>query len=294
MSDLFILDINAVIHRCFHAVSELTTSKGISVNAVYGTCMTLSRIFQKFQVKNCVVAWDDPDGSKRRELYPEYKANRTEKDPLLAVQYPYVAKLIRALGLHSFWHPGWEADDVIATLVERYADDFTVYIVSGDKDLTQLVEEKVLMYDFGKDITYDEAAVCAKWGVYPNQMLDYLALVGDSSDNIPGVKGVGPKKAVALLEKFESLADIYLHLDDIKGKMRENIENSRENAYLSHDLAKLRRDLVLPVPKSVFGPRPGTPELAEFFNELDFREPESRFPGLYGVDPAQEEGQVMF
>ena len=222
----------------------MKNEKGLPTNALYGVLKMVQQLGRKKSPDYLVACFDTKEPSFRKKLYSEYKANRAEMPEDLAVQNPYLKKMMDRLKIPFWEEPGFEADDLVASLtVCAQKENLEVCIVSGDKDFAQLVKKGTCLYDSMKEILYDPEAVQHKWGVPPSQIKDYLALVGDSSDNVPGVKGVGPKGAVQLLKAYPSLEEIYKHLEGIKGSLRAKLEKDKEMAFLSKKLVTLRGDV---------------------------------------------------
>lgn len=183
-----------------------------------------------------------------KEMYDDYKANRSEMPDELAQQIPYIKKLGEYLGIPALEIAPYEADDIIGTLVKwGRGQGFEVQIISGDKDFSQLIEDHVYLYDTMKGVRYDAKGVFEKWGVRPDQFIDFQAIVGDSSDNIPGVKGIGEKGAAKLLEQFKSLEDIYENIEQVSGKsIKEKLEAHKDMAFLSKKLVTISTDVPVP------------------------------------------------
>lgn len=244
MKKIYLVDVSSMFFRAFYAIRPLSTPSGTPVNAVYGFLSMITKLFKEEKPDYMVFTYDRKEPSFRKDLYPEYKANRSTMPDDLAVQIPYIKKLAEYLGIPALEVPLYEADDIIGTLVQLgLKHHHEVVIVSGDKDFGQLIRKHVVLYDTMKDVKYDEAGVLEKWGVRPDQFIDYQALVGDSSDNIPGVAGIGPKGAQKLLQQFKSVEDIYEHLDQVDSKgVREKLEKSRDMAFLSKKLVTIALD----------------------------------------------------
>ena len=223
----------------------MKNEKGLPTNALYGVLKMLQQLGKSKSPDYWLSCFDTKEPSFRKSLYPEYKANRSEMPEDLKAQVPYLKKMMEKFLIPYWEQPGFEADDLIASLtVSGKKQNWDMYIVSGDKDFAQLVDTRVGLYDTMKDVVYDPVGVEAKWGVPPSQMKDYLSLVGDSSDNIPGVKGVGPKGAVQLLKSYQSLEGIYSHIENIKGSLKEKLLKDKEMAFLSRELVTLKTDIV--------------------------------------------------
>jgi DNA polymerase-1 len=247
MPTLYIVDGHSHIFRAYHAVGYLSTSKGVPSHAVLILSTMLWKLIREEQPDYLGITLDPPGPTFRDTMFTEYKATRTAMPDDLARQLPYVRRLFEALRTPVIEVPGYEADDVLATLVAQALgqDDLDVVIVSGDKDLLQLVGPRVRVLSVlgrtGERVMYDEAKVRERWGVEPAQIADVLALMGDSIDNIPGVKGVGEKTAVKLITQFGSVERLYENLTLVGGKLRETLAASRKQALLSRELASLSR-----------------------------------------------------
>jgi DNA polymerase-1 len=249
---LYLIDISSFIFRAFYAVRELTAPDGTPVNAVYGVASMLGRLMDEAKPEHLVVVYDSKEPSFRKEMYTEYKANRSAPPDLLLPQFDLIEELIKLMGIPSYRQSGVEADDLIATLTKRWvANDpaHRVVVVSGDKDLMALVTGKVQVWDTMKDKHFTPHEVIEKFGVNPDQVRDYLAIVGDSSDNIPGITGIGPKGAEILLKEFGTLEGIIAgaKAGKIKGKKSQTIIEGEEKAKLSQKLATLKEDCELEV-----------------------------------------------
>jgi DNA polymerase-1 len=248
MNRFYIVDGHSHLFRAYHAVGYLSTSKGLPSHAVLILSTMLWKLIREEQPEYLGVALDPPGPTFRDALFTEYKATRTAMPNDLARQLPYVRRLFEALRLPVVEVPGYEADDALATLVGRaLEEDVDVVIVTGDKDLLQLVGPRVKVLSVhgrtGEPVLYDEAKVRERWGVGPAQIPDVLALMGDSIDNIPGVHGVGEKTAVKLITQYGSVARLYDDLPLIAGKLRETLAAGRKDALLSRELAVLNREV---------------------------------------------------
>ena len=222
----------------------MTSPSGIPTNALYGTFSMLLNLLEKGQPDYIAGCFDSRAPSFRRRLFPAYKANRGEMPEDLQEQAPFLKKMVHLLGIYSLEREGFEADDLIGTMTAfGRKRKLRVVIVSGDKDFAQLVSEEVLLFDTMKSKTYNTDGVKKKWGVSPSQMVDLLALAGDTSDNIPGVRGIGPKGAVRLLEQYGGLESIYENIDNIKGSLKKKLEEGKELCFLSRELVTIKKDL---------------------------------------------------
>jgi len=250
MKRIYLVDVSSLFFRAFYAIRPLTSPSGMPTNAIYGFLSMITKLLKEERPDHIVFCYDRKEPSFRNELYADYKANRAETPEDLVPQIPYIKKLADYLGIPSLELSGFEADDLIGALtkVSRH-HGLEVFIVSGDKDFGQLVEPHVWLYDTMKNTKLDSAGVKEKWGIRPDQMIDYLALVGDSSDNVPGVFGIGPKGAQKLLEQYETLENIYKHVDEIKGATQEKLKSGKDSAFLSKKLVSIAHDA--PISKKI-------------------------------------------
>lgn len=270
---LYLVDASGLIHRAFHAIKGLRTRAGVPTNAVYGLASMLRKFAKENRPERCAVVFDAGRETFRNEMYADYKATRPPTDPDLAVQFEPARRIAEALGFPCVEVEGYEADDVIATLAmaARQAG-MNVVIESGDKDLFQLVGDGITAHDPMRDRVFDPAGVVEKMGVPPDRIIDYLALVGDASDNVPGVRGIGAKGAAELINAFGGLDDIYGHLDELPPRKREALEAGRATAVLSRVLVTLATDVPLPLGLEDLAPRPpDRAALVALLTELEFK-----------------------
>ena len=248
-TSVYLIDISSLFFRSYYAISlNMKNQKGLPTNALYGVLKMIEQISRKKNPDFMICCFDTKEGSFfRKELYPQYKANRTEMPEDLEAQVPYLKILMEKLLIPCFEQAGMEADDLIASLITKIKKEkdktWKSFIVSGDKDFAQIVGDNVFLYDTMKEVIYDSEGVEAKWQLPPSQMKDYLSLTGDSSDNIPGVKGIGPKGAVQLLKEYNSLENIYDHLATIKNSLQKKLSQDKEMAFLSRKLIELKQDV---------------------------------------------------
>ncbi len=271
---LVLIDGPNYVFRAFHAVRHLSNSRGEPTNAVFGYVQMLKSVLGKLAPTHVAVAFDPKGGTFRNDIYSEYKAHRPPMPEELAAQWPKVLEVTRAFNLPLICIENYEADDVIATLAKQAeAEGWDVTIVSTDKDLMQLVDERIHLLDTMKNIEYDEAAVKEKWGVEPKRIHDLLSLAGDSADNIPGIPGIGPKTAVQLLEAYGDLEDVLVRAGEVKqNKRRESLIEFADQARLSYELVALNHKT--PVGCSLDDLKtkaPNRPELAALFADLEFK-----------------------
>ncbi len=290
---LYLVDVSSLFFRAYYAISnQLSSPKGLPTNALYGLLSMTVKFIEDNKPKNMVYCFDHEKPSFRTKIYSEYKANRGEIPENLKLQIPYIKKMISALGICMVEQEGYEADDLIGSLAKRaQKENFKVIIISGDKDFAQLVSSSVSLYDPMKEVHYDISEVQKKWGIHPNQMNDYLAIVGDSSDNIPGVFGIGHKGALELLKEYGSLEKIYQNLDNIQKKIAEKLINSEHQAFLSKKLACIKTDLDLKKAVPSFQKQAiQTETLRALLQELGFKKYEKKLcpsiPPQTGADSA--------
>lgn len=241
---LVLIDGSNYLFRAFYAIRELSNSKGFPTNAIYGFTTMLVKLLRDQEPDYIAVAFDVKGPTFRHEAYEAYKATRRATPDTLIPQIPYVKEVVRGFSIPVLEQQGIEADDIIGTVARRHAGEgMEVVIVSGDKDLMQLVSGDIVMVDTMKDKTYDVAAVKERFGVGPEQVVEILGLMGDASDNIPGVPGIGPKGAIRLIEQFGGIEEILAHPEKIHNlKTREAILRNADQARLSRELAQIRTD----------------------------------------------------
>lgn len=276
---LYLIDAYAQIFRAYYAIrggmrSPLT---GEPTHAIYGFTAMLLKLLSQYQPDFVAVAVDMPGKTFRDELYSDYKATRAATPDDLTAQVPRIFDLISRFGIPVVGWPGLEADDIIATITDRIlrdpaCNDIYVRIISKDKDLEQLLCDRVTLFDIHTEAVLDTATLWETKGIRPEQVIDVLALTGDTVDNVPGVEGIGPKTAAQLIQQFGSLEGILANLDQIKGKRRENLEKARDTLALSRALITLKREPELPFDLEAARVRP--PEVGKvlpLFQELGFR-----------------------
>ena len=268
-----IVDGSNYLFRAFYAIRELTNSKGFPTNAIYGFTTMLMKLLKDQNPDYIAVAFDLKGPTFRHEAYGEYKATRKETPEELVVQIPYVKEVIRSFSIPVLERKGIEADDIIGTIARRQqSEDMEVIIASGDKDMMQLVSPGITMIDSMKDKTYDVAAVKERFGVGPEKVAEVLGLMGDSSDNIPGVPGIGPKGAQRLIEQFGSIEEMLRHPEQIHNeKTRNAVIEHADQARLSRELAVIRTDAEFAFEKEQCRRRdPDREKLISLFREFEF------------------------
>lgn len=285
---IYLVDANNLIFQVFHAIPEMSSPRGEPVNAVFGFTRDLLFLLESKRPDYLIVAFDPPGDTFRHTLDAEYKGQRSETPVDLRPQFSAIRRVLAALRIPAIELPGYEADDVLATLAHRGAQaGADCFLVSGDKDCRQLLSERVKIFNVRKNQLYDSASLQADWGVRPDQVIDFQALVGDSVDNVPGVPGVGPKTATELLRQFGTLDALLARLDEVAGaKKRDNLALHRELALRSRELVRLETNMPLE-----FDWRAGRvegvdqAELAALFTELGFHSFAARF-GALDLKPA--------
>ena len=273
MPPFVLVDGSYFLFRAFHALPPLTTSTGLQTNAIRGAISAIQKLMRRIQPTHMAVIFDTPEPTFRHALSPIYKGDRPSMPSELSEQIPYLHALIRALGIPLHMLPGAEADDIIGTLAKRAeAAGHQVLISTGDKDMAQLVTDKVTLEDSFKDKPMDVNGVIEKFGVRPDQMIDYLTLMGDASDGIRGVPGVGAKTAAKLLNEYGSIGGILENVDKIKGKVGQNLKDNVEGIALDHQLASIVIDLDLNITYDDLKlTDPNVEVLRNLYTELEFR-----------------------
>jgi len=244
---LILVDGSSFLFRAYHAVPPLTSPSGVPTNAIHGVTNMLRKLVAEYHSDYITVVFDAPGKTFRNDLYEQYKAHRPPMPDDLRVQIEPLHKLIRAMGLPLIIEPGIEADDVLGVLAKHAAQQgYNVIISTGDKDMAQLVNEQIILENTMSDTRMDVQGVIDKFGVRPDQIIDYLALIGDTVDNIPGVPKVGPKTAAKWLEQYGALENLIAHAGEIKGKIGENLRASIAQLPLSKQLTTIQCELDLP------------------------------------------------
>jgi DNA polymerase-1 len=287
MKRLFLVDSSSLFFRAFYAIRPLTSPSGLPVNAIYGYLSMILKLIKDERPDYLVFCYDRKEPSFRKDIYSEYKSNRSEMPEDLQKQMPHIKKVSELLGIKSYEEPGFEADDIIGCLSEwGLTQDLAVYIVSGDKDFAQLVKPNVFLYDTMKDTRIDAKGVVEKWGVSPEQFIDYLAIVGDTSDNIPGIKGIGPKGAIKLIEEYGTLEKVYENIDKIEGKLKIKLVENKENAFLSKILVTIKTDCLGDIKLDELNYKLNSnPDLDAWLDELNFKTFKKTIADLAGLPP---------
>ncbi|HEX6977223.1 MAG TPA: 5'-3' exonuclease H3TH domain-containing protein [Patescibacteria group bacterium] len=247
MTKLILIDGNAILHRAYHALPPLTSKDGVQINAVYGFISMLLGIVTTLKPTHIAVCFDTPKPTFRHAQYIGYQAHRPRLESDLSSQFEIIYKVLDAMDIPIYKQEGYEADDVLGTIAKQTEKVDEVVIVTGDRDILQLVDGRVKVYmpvrGLSEGKVYGENDVVERLGVKPNQIVDYKALVGDSSDNYPGVPGVGPKTAISLIEKYQTLEKIYENLALISPKVSKKLAEGIESAGMSKKLATIVCDV---------------------------------------------------
>lgn len=271
MKKLLLIDGNSMLFRAYYATvygRMMKTSNGVPTNAVYGFITMINKALSMVEPDAVLVAWDAGKSTFRHETYTEYKGTRKELDQELIVQFPIAREFLDAYGMKRYECEGIEADDIIGSMAKKYPD-VEIHILSSDRDLLQLIDPTTDVYLMKKGITemevMDEAKLKESMGIVPSQIIDLKALMGDTADNIPGVKGIGEKTALKLLSEYETVDNVYAHIDEIKGKLKEKLETDKEKAFLSKYLATIKVDAEIPLPFADMMLKEPGEELHDFF-----------------------------
>ncbi len=282
-----VIDGNSLMHRAYHAIqTPMSAQDGTPTNAVFGFLQMLCKFAEDTKPDAMICAFDAGKPEFRMAEMPEYKAQRPKMDEELHVQFPIIQELLEAMRIPVVKVKGWEGDDILGTIAARDEQlGFQTLLVTGDKDACQLATDLTRIVTTKKGITdvvvFGPDEVMEKYGVTPQQFTDFLGLMGDSSDNIPGVPGIGPKSATKLLERFGSIEGVYEHIDELKGKQRQNLEENEQMAYLSRQIATIVRDLDFPLDiEGASFPAYGAAEVQEAFDRYQLKSPLARVLSL--------------
>ncbi|MBN2676424.1 MAG: hypothetical protein JXR30_04200 [Alphaproteobacteria bacterium] len=285
MEKFFLIDGSSFIFRAFYGIPPMFRSDGTPTNAVFGFCSMLLRLISKRKHGRYAIVADSGSQTFRNDLYSAYKANRIETPEELKPQFDLIKEAVEAFSLPSIAMKGFEADDVIASYArEAHEKGHAVEIVSSDKDLMQLVNHTVYMYDAMKDKEIHSSDVMERFGIRPNQVVDLQAMMGDASDNVPGIKGIGPKTASKLLQEHETLEGIYANIQKVNpAGLQKKLLDDREMAFLSKRLVKLDEYVPnLPELDSIQEAQIDLEKLRRFFEKMEFRQLAPRLDSLNG------------
>jgi DNA polymerase I len=290
---VYLIDGNSLLYRAFHALPQsIATSSGLPTNALYGFASMLVKLLSEGDEEvGIAVVWDGGEPKFRTEVYPEYKAHRPSTPDELKMQVEHLPEILSAMNVPTVRAEGYEADDVIATLARKVPDDVELMLVTGDQDAMQLVDGNVQVLRTTRGVsetkTYGRDEVVEEYGVTPEQIPDYKGLVGDSSDNIPGVRGIGPKGAKTLLQQHPTLDELFEDLDSVSAKgTRQKLEENRESAFMSRELARMRYDAPVEFDEGYLRFGGVSPRLREVLRRFEFRTLAQRFESLPVADGA--------
>jgi len=278
---VYLIDGSAYIYRAYHAIRGLSNSKGLPTNAAFGFTRMLIKLIEDRSPEYVVMFFDAKGPTFRHEIYPDYKANRPPMPEDLSVQVPYIKKITHGFNIPVMEMQGFEADDLIGTFRRRAeAAGFSVVMVTGDKDFVQLVTDTTIIWDPMKEKIIDLEGVRKSFGVEPEQMIDVMALSGDSSDNIPGVPGIGSKTSLSLIQTYGNLEHLYEQIETItKKKQHQNLVQYKDQAFLSKKLVKIDTDAPVPFnPENLKCQPPDNSKLSGLFKKLEFRQLQRAFP----------------
>lgn len=275
-STLVLVDGNAMMHRAYHAMPKLTTPKGEPIGAVQGFINILLVLLETLKPTHLAVCFDRKEPTFRKKMHADYQAQRPETDGDLISQFAKVRVVLDAFGIATFDKKGFEADDLIGTLSVKANKLDAVVIVTGDKDQLQLVTDKVKVYMPVRGLTegklFGKREVYGKLGVYPQQVVDLKALMGDPSDNYKGVPGIGPKTAETLLAKHKTYPQVYKHLNDIEERIAKRLVEGKASGDMSYELAKIQTDVPIEVDlNTLTNWKLNSTEASDVFNEFGFR-----------------------
>jgi DNA polymerase I len=269
---LFLIDGSSYIYRAFYAIGHLSNSKGLPTNAIYGFTQMLLKVLKEHQPEYLAVIFDSKAPTFRSEVYKEYKANRPAMPDGMTPQIPYIKKIIEGYRIALLEMDGYEADDLIGTVAKRLESEADVVIITGDKDILQLVNDRVQVYDPMKEKRLGAEEVIQRFGVSPEQVVEVMGLAGDAIDNIPGVPGIGEKTAIQLIKTYGSIENLLAHVEEIpRQKLKENLKTHGDLARLSRKLAIIHTDVPVHYElKDFFLSSPDRKRLKELFKELEF------------------------
>src|SRR5437870_4918874 len=269
---LFIIDGSNNVYRSYFAIRGLTNSAGLATSAVYGVTQTLKKLLNDHNPDNIAVAFDIGRSKTRHEAFADYKKDRRPMPDDLSVQLPFVNEVLEGFRIPVIGVEDWEADDLIGSLACIARDrGYEVVIATSDKDFFQLVGDGVRLFHTGREVMYDANGVTEVFGLPPEKVVDVMAIWGDAIDNIPGVPGIGEKGAKGLIRQFGSLDGVYEHLDQVKPAQRKKLEEHRDKAFMSRDLAKIKCDLDVDVDFERYKRvEPDRAKLHDVFSRLEF------------------------
>ncbi|MET3196401.1 DNA polymerase I [Bacillus sp. OAE603] len=298
---LILIDGNSIAYRAFFALPLLSNDKGVHTNAIYGFTMMLMKILEDEKPSHMLVAFDAGKTTFRHSTFKEYKGGRQKTPPELSEQFPLVRQLLDTYGIARYELENYEADDIIGTLAQQASkEDYEVKVISGDRDLLQLVDEQVTVSMTKKGITeveeFTPAAILEKYELTPEQIVDMKGLMGDKSDNIPGVPGIGEKTAIKLLKQFKTVEGVYENIDEVSGaKLLQNLSENKEQALMSKELATINTDSPIELTvNDTLRPDAEMDKVAEFFKSLGFTSLLTKLGVSLENEPTEELEEIKF
>jgi len=298
---LILIDGNSIAYRAFFALPLLSNDKGVHTNAIYGFTMMLMKILEDEKPSHMLVAFDAGKTTFRHSTFKEYKGGRQKTPPELSEQFPLVRQLLDTYGIARYELENYEADDIIGTLAQQASkEDYEVKVISGDRDLLQLVDEQVTVSMTKKGITeveeFTPAAILEKYELIPEQIVDMKGLMGDKSDNIPGVPGIGEKTAIKLLKQFKTVEGVYENIDEVSGaKLLQNLSENKEQALMSKELATINTDSPIELTvNDTLRPDAEMDKVAEFFKSLGFTSLLTKLGVSLENEPTEELEEIKF
>lgn len=272
MAEIYLIDGSSIVYRSYYAIPKLTTSTGIQTNAILGFFNTLFKYLKKHNIQYIAIFFDMKKPTLRHEKFDAYKIKRKPMPDELSSQIPLIKEILKYMGIKYFEKEGYEADDIIATFTEKFKNNHKIFIITGDKDALQLVGETVKVINPANGEIKDIEYLRKKYNLTPEKIVDLLALAGDTSDNIPGIPGIGEKTALSLLSTFSSVEDLYKNVDKVKSeKLRKKIIENKEIAFLSKELVKLHKNINIEINlDDIKISRPDFDKLREIFTRLEF------------------------
>ena len=291
MAEIYLVDGSSIVYRSFYAIGKLETSTGIQTNAILGFFNTLFKFLKEYKIRYIGIFFDLKEPTLRHKKFQDYKIKRKPMPDELSSQIPVIKEILQLIGIKYFEIPGYEADDIIATFTEKFKKQHKVFIITGDKDALQLLDKNVKIINPANSEIKDIEYLKKKYNLTPEKITDLLALAGDTSDNIPGIPGIGEKTALKLLHQFSSLEELYENIEKVKSeKLKEKIIQNREIAFLSKELVKLHKNIDIEIKfENLKISSPDIGKLKEIFTRLEFKRLKEQ---LYKIFPEIEKETI--
>jgi len=295
MAEIYLVDGSSIVYRSFYAIGKLGTSTGIQTNATLGFFNTLFKFIKEYKIQYIGIFFDLKEPTLRHKKFQDYKIKRKPMPDELSSQIPIIKEILQHMGIKYFEIPGYEADDIIATFTEKFKNQHKVFIITGDKDALQLLDENVKVINPANGEIKDIEYLKDKYNLTPEKITDLLALAGDTSDNIPGIPGIGEKTALKLLSKFSSLEDLYNNVEEIKSeKLKEKIIQNRELAFLSKELVNLHKNIDIEIKcEDLKISSPDIGKLKEIFTRLEFKKLKEQLYNIFPEKIAFSTGEIF-